>query len=65
NPIFSATFGSDVVKDRVDAHAVDLSAGIDWTPSLFSVLSFTWQTIRGDIGTADGVSGTLGIGYRF
>jgi hypothetical protein len=65
NPVYSATFGSDVVKDRVDTHSVDLSAGIDWTPSLFTVINFTWQTMRGDVGTVDSQSGTVGIGYRF
>jgi hypothetical protein len=65
DPIYSGSFGSDVVKDRVDTHAVDFSAGIDWTPSLFSVISVTWQTIQGDVGTADSLSGTVGIGYRF
>ena len=65
DPVYSAAFGSDVVKDRVDTHAVDLSAGIDWTPSLFTVISFTWQTMRGDVGTVDSQSGTVGIGYRF
>ncbi len=65
DPVYSTVFGSDVVKDRVDSHAVELSAGIDWTPSVFSVLTLTWQTIRGDVGTADSFSGTAGIGYRF
>jgi hypothetical protein len=65
DPVYSPTFGSDVVKDRVDTHSVDLSAGIDWTPSLFTVASFTWQTMRGDVGTVDSRSGTVGVGYRF
>lgn len=65
DPVYSAVFGSDVVKDRVDSHAVELSAGIDWTPSVFSVLGLTWQTIRGDVGTANSLSGTVGVGYRF
>jgi hypothetical protein len=64
-PTYSAAFGSDVVRDRVDIHAVDVSAGVDWTPSLFTVVSFTWQTMRGDVGTADSRSGTVGLGYRF
>jgi hypothetical protein len=65
HPVYSTVFGSDVVRDRVDSHAVELSAGIDWSPSLFGVLNLTWQTIRGDVGTADSFSGIAGIGYRF
>ena len=64
-PRFSSTFGNDVVKDLVDTHSVEISAGIDWTRSLFSVANFAWQATRGDVGTARSLSGYAGIGYRF
>ena len=64
-PRFSSTFGNDVVKDLVDTHSVEISAGIDWTRSLFSVANFAWQATRGDVGTARSRSGYAGIGYRF
>ena len=62
---FSSTFGNDVVKDLVDTHSVEISAGIDWTRSVFSVASFAWQATRGDVGTARSMSGYAGVGYRF
>lgn len=65
DPRFSAAFGNEVVKDLVDTHSVEISAGIDWTRSLFSVASFSWQVARGDVGTARSRSGYAGIGYRF
>ncbi|MGB7630801.1 MAG: hypothetical protein WBM29_06910 [Candidatus Deferrimicrobium sp.] len=65
SPRFSSTFGNDVVKDLVGTHAVEISAGIDWTRALFSVANFAWQATRGDVGTASSLSGYAGIGYRF
>ncbi|OYV97620.1 MAG: hypothetical protein B7Z62_05625, partial [Deltaproteobacteria bacterium 37-65-8] len=64
-PRFSSTFGNDVVKDTVGTNSVEISAGIDWTRSLFSVVNFAWQAMRGDVGTATSLSGYAGMGYRF
>ena len=63
--IYSSAFGTEVVKDSADSHSVGISAGIDWTPKVFSVANCTYKAIIGDAGTARSTSGFAGIGYRF
>jgi hypothetical protein len=63
--MFSSTFGTDVFRDRVDRHAVGVSAGIDWTKSIFSAAGYTYTNRRGDLGSSGSHAGFLGIGYRF
>ncbi len=65
HPMFSTAFGTEVVRERVDRHAVGVSAGIDWTKSVFSAAGFTYTDRRGDLGSGASSSGFLGIGYRF
>jgi len=65
SPRYSSTFGTVVVKDKVDSHSVGISAGIDWTPSVFSVANVTYKVATGDVGTVRSQSGFAGIGYRF
>ena len=62
---YSTTFGSDVIREDVDQHAFGINAGIDWTKSLFSHLSYTYTTIKGDLGISTSHAGFIGIGYRF
>jgi len=62
---FSSAFGADVVRDEVDRHAVSLSAGMDWTPSLFSRAGYTAADTEGDLGSYVSHSGFAGVGYRF
>jgi hypothetical protein len=62
---YSTAFGEDVFKETVDAHAVSLSAGIDWTRSWFSTVNYTYRRWNGDGGSAESSSGFGGIGYRF
>ncbi|MBI5576933.1 MAG: hypothetical protein HY896_11290 [Deltaproteobacteria bacterium] len=64
-PMFSTAFGTEVVRERVDRHAVGITAGIDWTKSVFSVASYTFTYRRGDLGSSASHSGFLGVGYRF
>lgn len=34
--MFSSVFGTVVVRERVNRHTIGVSAGIDWTKSIFS-----------------------------
>jgi hypothetical protein len=54
-----------VIREDVDQHAFGINAGIDWTKSLFSHLSYTYTTIKGDLGISTSHAGFIGIGYRF
>ena len=65
NRRYSTAFQEDVIREQVDRQAIGLSAGIDWTKSLFSHVAYTFTTTRGDSGTAISNSGFIGIGYRF
>jgi hypothetical protein len=62
---YSSAFGADVFKETVDAHALSVSAGIDWTRSWFSTVNYTYRTWDADLGSANDSSGYAGIGYRF
>lgn len=63
--MFSTAFGTEVVRERVDRHAVGVSAGIDWTKSIFSAAGYTYTNRRGDLGSSGSHAGFLGVGYRF
>lgn len=65
NRRFSTTFGSDVIREDVEHHAFGINAGIDWSKSFFSHLSYIYTTIKGDLGTSISHAGFIGIGYRF
>jgi hypothetical protein len=62
---YSATFGTDVVRESVDRHAIAVNVGFDLTESLFSLLNYTLATAEGDLGTSTFHSGFIGIGYQF
>jgi hypothetical protein len=64
-PMFSTAFGTEVVRERVDRHAVGVSAGVDWTKSIFSAAGYTFTNRRGDLGSSGSHAGFLGAGYRF
>ncbi len=64
-PMFSTAFGTEVVRERVDRHAVGVAAGVDWTKSIFSAAGYTYTNRRGDLGSSGSHAGFLGIGYRF
>ena len=64
-PMFSTAFGTEVVRERVDRNAVGVSAGIDWTKSIFSAAGYTFTNRRGDLGSSGSHAGFLGVGYRF
>ena len=63
--MFSTAFGTEVVRERVNRHAVGVTAGIDWTKTVFSVASYTFTDRLGDLGSSSSHSGFLGVGYRF
>jgi hypothetical protein len=65
NRRYSTTFGSDVIREDVNQHAFGINAGIDWTKSFYSHLSYTYTTIKGDLGTSTSHAGFIGMGYRF
>jgi hypothetical protein len=62
---YSATFGTDVVKESVDRHAIAVNVGFDLTESFFSLLNYTFARAEGDLGTSTSHSGFVGIGYQF
>ncbi|MFA5807273.1 MAG: hypothetical protein WC978_02760 [bacterium] len=62
---FSSAFGSDVVKERVDHHAIGATIGYEWTRSIFSVAGYTVTVLRGDVGSSTSNAGFAGVGYRF
>ena len=64
-PMFSTAFGTEVVRERVDRHAVGVTAGIDWTKSIFSAAGYTFTNRRGDLGSSTSHSVFLGVGFRF
>jgi hypothetical protein len=63
--IYSQTFGTDVIKEKVKQNTIGLSAGIDWNKSLFSQMAYTFSTINGDLGSSTSHAGIVDIGYRF
>ncbi|HLN79520.1 MAG TPA: hypothetical protein VK185_00845 [Candidatus Bathyarchaeia archaeon] len=63
--MFSSAFGSDVVKERVDRHALGATIGYEWTRSIFSVAGYTVTVLRGDVGSSISNAGFAGVGYRF
>jgi hypothetical protein len=63
--MFSSAFGTEVVRERVNRHAIGVSAGIDWTKSVFSAAGYTFTNRRGDLGSSGSHAGFLGVGYRF
>ncbi|KRT73891.1 MAG: hypothetical protein A2Z40_05405 [Deltaproteobacteria bacterium RBG_19FT_COMBO_60_16] len=63
--MFSTAFGTEVVRERVNRHAVGVTAGIDWTKKVFSAASYTFTDRLGDLGSSSSHSGFLGVGYRF
>ena len=65
NRRFSTTFGNDVVQDKVDQHSFGISAGIDWTRTIFTHASYTFTLMKGDIGSSNSHAGFIAIGYRF
>jgi len=62
---FSTAFETVIIKEKVDRHSFGVSAGIDWTQSLFSLASYTYSSMTGDAGTSLSHVGFIGLGYRF
>lgn len=63
--MFSSAFGSNVVKERVNRHAIGATIGYEWTRSIFSVAGYTVTVLRGDVGSSISNAGFAGVGYRF
>jgi hypothetical protein len=62
---YSPAFGSDVIRENVDRHALGLNVGYDWTTAFFSSAGYTYTTLQGDSGTSDNHSVWISVGYRF
>ncbi len=62
---FSPAFGTTVVRERVTRNSIAVNAGIDWTPSIFSVGTYAFTSRDSDLGLATSHSISAGIGYRF
>ncbi|MHB1012726.1 MAG: hypothetical protein ACYC37_07470 [Desulfobacteria bacterium] len=63
--MLSQAFGTTVVRERVTRNSIAVNAGIDWTPSLFSVGSYAFTSLDSDLGSSVSHSISAGIGYRF
>jgi hypothetical protein len=62
---FSSTFGNEVIKEKVERHSLGATAGIELAPSLFSNFSYTYSTMKGDLGTSIDHTGFIGLSYHF
>lgn len=62
---YSTSFDEQIIKEKVTRNTVGLTAGYDWSKSLFSVLGYSYSSAEGDLGTADVHFISLGLGYRF
>jgi hypothetical protein len=62
---FSPAFGSDVIRENVDRHALGLNVGYDWTAALFSSAGYTYATLQGDSGRSENHAVWISLGYRF
>lgn len=62
---YSETFGSDMIREDIDQHAIGASVGIDWNSSLSSQIGYTLATTDGELGTSRAHTGFLDISYRF
>lgn len=63
--IFSSAFGTDVVRETVDRHAVSVTVAKNWSASLFSRAGYTLTATEGSLGSSVSHAGFAGIGYRF
>jgi hypothetical protein len=64
-PTFSSAFGSDVIRENVDRHALGLNVGYDWTSSFYSSAGYTYTALQGDSGISIDHSVSVSLGYRF
>lgn len=62
---YSSVFNTEVYKDIVNRHSVGITIGADLSSSVSTLLSYTYTTAKGDLGTSDNHTGLVGIGYRF
>jgi hypothetical protein len=57
--------GTDVFRKKVNRRSVGVTAGIELTRSIFSHISYSYTTIKRDLGISTDHSGFLGLAYRF
>lgn len=62
---YSETFGSDVVREKVDRHTAGVRFGVDWTRSLFCRFSYEFAVLEGDLGSAESHNAFFATGLRF
>lgn len=62
---FSSSFGTEVFKEKVYRHSLGATAGIEIFPSLFTNFSYTYSTMKGDLGTSIDHTGFIGLSYHF
>lgn len=62
---FSSAFEEYVVQDTVDRNAVGLNLGLDLSKSFSSLVSYTFTSMTGELGSSTAHSGFVGICYRF
>ena len=62
---YSAAFGNEVIREKVDRHSVGVAAGADLTRSIFSQISYAYTITKGDHGTSRDHQGFISLGFRF
>ncbi len=62
---FSPAFGTDVIRENVDRHALGLNVGYDWTAAFFSSAGYTYTILQGDSGSSNDHAVWASLGYRF
>jgi hypothetical protein len=62
---YSSTFGTNVVKEKVDRHSFGITAGVDLAKSIFTQISYVYTIVKGDLGNSTDQQGSIGLGYRF
>ncbi len=64
-PRYSSAFGSTVVRENVNRHALGVALGIDWNKSLYSLAGYSFTTLQGESGNVFNHAIFLTTGYRF
>ena len=62
---YSSTFSTEVFKEKVDRRIIGFMAVMEIVPALYSNFSYTYATLKGDLGTSIVHTGFIGLSYHF
>lgn len=62
---YSEAYSQYVFREPVDRHTIGINLGCDFTENIFSVLSYAYAAYRGDSGTSESHTASIGLGCRF